>query len=228
MRSRKPVERILPTYRFGQVTLRGFFRLLYRAWEEGLENIPDQGACVVASNHESFLDPPLLATAIPHRQVFFMAKRELFAIPLLGRFLRACGCLEVDRQGSRPTQRPALESARAHLEGGRLVGIYPEGTRSRDGRLRPARTGVAVLALRTGAPVVPVAVFRTRETLRRRMLPGGPPLGIRFGPPLRFKKEPEPSKERIQEVRDQVMASIQSLIDQGPPPCGRARKEGRN
>lgn len=225
MRLRKPVERILPAYRFGQVTLRGFFRLVYRAWEEGLENVPDRGACVVASNHESLLDPPLLATAIPHRQVFFMAKRELFAVPFLGSFLRACGCLEVDREGSDARKRRALDGARAHLEAGRMIGIYPEGTRSRDGRLRPARSGVALLALRTGAPVVPVAVFRTRESVQRRMLPGGPPFGIRFGPPMRFGKDPEPSEQRIQEVRDRVMASIQTLIDQGPPPDGRARKE---
>jgi len=225
MRPRKPVERILPAYRFGQVTLRGFFRLVYQAWEEGLENVPDRGACVLASNHQSFLDPPLLATAIPHRQVFFLAKRELFSVPFLGPFLRACGCVEVDRKGREVDKRRALDGARVRLEDGRLVGIYPEGTRSRDGRLRPARSGVAVLALRTGAPVVPAAVFQTRESVQRRMLPCGPPFGIRFGPPMRFGKDPDPSEERIQEVRDRVMASIQKLIDQGPPLSGRARKE---
>ena len=87
MRLHKPVERILPAYRFGQVTLRTFFRLVYRAWEEGLENVPDRGACVVASNHQSYLDPPLLATAIRTAGVFFMAKRELFAVPFLGAFI---------------------------------------------------------------------------------------------------------------------------------------------
>ncbi len=222
MIGRRPVEPIMPAYRFGQMTLRLALRTACRMWEAGLEHLPDHGGCLVASNHQSYLDPPVLAAAIPHRQVFFLAKRELFAIPLLGPYLRWSGCIQVDRGAG---DRRAMDQAVEFLGRGRVVGIYPEGTRSRDGRLRSGRTGVAALALRAGTPVVPAAVFHTGLAARRRMLPGGPPPGIRFGAPLSFGRDDEPSRDRLLEVRDRIMSAIADLLEQGPPFRTGPRKE---
>ena len=216
------MERLLPAYQFGQLTFRLLFRTCHGMRVEGLEHVPDQGSCLIACNHQSYLDPPLMAAAIPHRQVFFMAKQELFAVPLLGPFLRACGCFSVDRGSG---DHRAVDLATELLQQGRLVGIYPEGTRSKDGKLRSGRAGAAVLALRTGAPLVPAAVFNTEAAMRRRLLPGGPPMAIRFGPPMTFAPEAEPSRARLLEVRDQIMSGISALIEEGLPARPGARKE---
>ena len=218
-RAREPFT---PAYTVGRGVFHALFRWVCGMRIEGLDHVPAEGGVLVASNHQSYLDPPLLAAVVPHRQVHFMAKRELFSVPLLGRFLRSAGCFGVDRGVG---DRKAVDLALALLERGRVVGIYPEGTRSRDGRLRAGRNGVALLALRAGVPVVPAAVFGTRELLARRMLPGGPALAMRFGPALGFPLDPEPTRARLEEVRDQVMEAVAAQFGQGPPADRRARKE---
>lgn len=215
-------ERFLPAYRAVQSLLRFMFRNGYGMRVAGLEHIPARGGCIIASNHESYLDPPVLGSAIPHRQVYFMAKKELFGVPILGQLLIAFGAFAVDRGSG---DRRALDEAIRLLDSGRILGIYPEGTRSVDGSLGRGRTGVALLALRAGVPVVPAAVFHTGAAMRRRMLPGGRAFGIRFGPPIPIPRESDPSRARLLEVRDLIMAGIAAQLELGEPAAPGIPKE---
>jgi 1-acyl-sn-glycerol-3-phosphate acyltransferase len=134
---------------------------------EGLEHVPPDGPYIVVSNHTSNLDPPFVGTAIGHRIgriIHFMAKEEIRSWPLVGWLARSSGVFFVRRgQGDRAAQRIAL----AHLTAGEVIGIFPEGTRSRDGRLREAKLGVALLALLSGVPLLPVGIAGTH-----RIFPG--------------------------------------------------------
>ena len=127
-------------------------------WEaEGMENIPAEGPAILASNHVSYLDPPLIS-ALVKRPIYFMAKDEVFHVPLLGSFLRSIGTIPVRR--GRPDVGAVRRALRV-LERGDILGIFPEGTRNRTGDLRtvqPFRAGVGWLAIRSRAPVIPVAI----------------------------------------------------------------------
>ena len=144
----------------------------------GLENVPCRGRVIVACNHVSVVDPPFVGVALGQaRYPRFLAKEELFRIPLVGAFFRGCGCIPLDRGRG---DVGAIREALSVLEGEGCLGVFPEGTRARHGRpLRP-KAGVGLLARETGASVVPARV-RDTETLFRRG-----PLRIRFGAPLRF------------------------------------------
>lgn len=221
MTQRTP-ERSLSAYWCVQRFLRFLFLSAYGMWVEGLEHIPPEGGCIVASNHESLLDPPVLGSAIPHRQVYFMAKKELFDVPVLGRLLIAFGTFAVERGSA---DRRAMDQAIRLLDEGRVLGIFPEGTRSSDGSLKKGRTGAALLALRAGVPVVPAGVFHTQQAMRRKLIPGGRAFGVRFGPPIPVEREAEPGKARLFEVRDQIMAGIASQLDMGDPAAAGIPKE---
>lgn len=215
-------ERFLPAYRAVQSLLRFAFLNWYGMRVAGLEHIPARGGCIIASNHESFLDPPVLGAAIPHRQVYFMAKKELFGVPLLGQLLIAFGAFAVDRGSG---DRRALDEAIRLLHSGHILGIYPEGTRSMDGSLGRGRTGVALLALRAGVQVVPAAVFHTQAAMRRKLLPGGRAFGIRFGPPIPIPRDSDPSRARLLETRDLIMAGIAAQLELGEPAASGVPKE---
>lgn len=211
--SRNRLEKFLPIYAAGRRLFRVFFRTLYAEREVGQRNVPTTGPVIVAANHVSFLDPPLVGGAITTRQVWFMAKKELFQIPILGRLIGYCGCFFVDRKAR---DGKAIDRGLQLLNSGKLIGIFPEGTRSRDGKLKQGKAGVAMLALKTGATIVPAAVFNSKEIVDRKFLPG-PPLGIRIGEPISVEKMEEPSRERIREVLNQVMGAIAALQEKGLP-----------
>lgn len=131
-------------------------------WDvEGLEHIPGDGPAIIAANHVSYLDPPLLGIVTP-RPIRFVAKRELFQLPLLAGFLRLIGTFPVER--SRPDLRAVRESLRV-LQRGELLGIFPEGTRNKQGGLKPFLAGVGWLAIKARAPVVPVVIHGYRPLL---------------------------------------------------------------
>lgn len=203
-------ERLLPFYRVGAFACRWFLRILYGTKVDGLDMIPTSGAGIVACNHQSLLDPPLVGSAVRHRQLWFMAKKELFQTPLLGAFLSRCGCFWVDRKAR---NAEAVDRAVELLQQGKVVAMFPEGTRSKDGKLKAGRSGAAVLALRTGAPVIPGAVYNTHSSNRSIWL-GGKSIGLRFGKPLQFDREEDPTPARIREVRDQIMAAIGKILEQ--------------
>jgi 1-acyl-sn-glycerol-3-phosphate acyltransferase len=137
---------------------------LFCHWRvSGRRNVPMHGPVIIAPNHISYLDPPIVGSAFD-RQIFFMAKVELFEVPFLGWLIRQCGAFPVRRGVA---DRAALRQADELLHGGEAVRVCPEGTRSEDGRLVPAELGIAMLALRTGAPVLPIGVDGTDRSLPR-------------------------------------------------------------
>ncbi len=160
-------------------------RLLFRLEVVRPELVPATGPVLLVSNHVSVLDPPFVGAAAP-RPLYFMAKEELFRIPLFGRLIRALNARPVRRDGS---DTRALKAALALLEEGRALLVFPEGTRGEEGQPpREGKAGVGMLAVLSGAPVVPVFVSGTGAALPRgRSLPRPSRVRVTFGPPLTFK-----------------------------------------
>ena len=184
---------------------------------EGREHVPAAGPVILASNHLSFIDSVVLRLAAP-RRVIFLAKAEYFTgRGVRGRFMRwfftAVGSVPVSR-GQHRAATAALDTALEVLERGDAFGIYPEGTRSLDGRLYRGRTGVAWLALTSGAPVVPVALDGT-ERLQPvgKRIPRPARVTVRFGPPLTFTGDPATARTR-RAVTNEVMHAIGELSGQ--------------
>jgi len=152
-------------YRLAQGVLRTTFASLQGLRVDGLENIPTQGPCLVVSNHCSWLDPPVLGCCLKHRQLHFMAKKELFERPLLGHLIRALGAFPVERgQADRKSLRLGLDL----LSQGRIVCLFPEGTRGDGGPMGHWHVGIAVLAHHAQVPIVPAALAGTRSLLEDR------------------------------------------------------------
>lgn len=202
------------------VVLGPVLRLLFRPAIEGTEHIPDDGAAIVAGNHLSFSDH-FLMPAIIKRRITFLAKAEYFTGPgikgrLTAAFFRSAGQIPVDRSGKEAGQA-AIREGLGVLERGELLGIYPEGTRSHDGRLYKGKVGVAVMAIRAQVPVVPCAMVGTFEIRPPgRRLPRIKPVTIRFGEPLDFSRYAglENEKAAIRAVTDEIMYAILRLSGQ--------------
>lgn len=194
-------------------------RLIYRPVIEGRENIPRTGPVLLASNHLSFVDSIVIPLAAP-RRVIFLAKSEYFTgHGLRGAakrsFFAALGAVPIER-GTAGAAQEALDSALAILGDGHAFGIYPEGTRSRDGRLYRGRTGVAWLALTARCPVVPVALSGTEHIQPAdSRIPRISKITVRFGKPLDFShlQDAKPGPAR-REATDAVMAAIHQLSGQ--------------
>jgi 1-acyl-sn-glycerol-3-phosphate acyltransferase len=204
------------TYWVLKAILTPLLRFLYRVRVEGREHLPASGPVILASNHVSFCDSIFLPLVLK-RRVTFVAKAEYFEDPKTAWFFRAVGQIPVKRGGGPASQR-ALDSAREVLESGGVFGIYPEGTRSPDGRLYKGHTGVARLALRTGAPVVAVAMIGTREAqpigqvVPRFFMP----VGVRFSKPLDFSRYGDRGDDPmvLRQITDEVMFELRELSDQ--------------
>ncbi|GJF21891.1 lysophospholipid acyltransferase family protein [Streptomyces flaveolus] len=202
------------------VLLGPLLRLVFRPRIEGLDHVPDSGAAIVAGNHLSFSDH-FLMPAVLRRRITFLAKAEYFTGPgLKGRltafFFRSAGQIPVDRSGKEAGQA-AIREGLGVLGRGELLGIYPEGTRSHDGRLYKGKVGVAVMALRAGVPVVPCAMIGTFEAQPPgRKIPKVHPVVIRFGRPLDFSRYAgmEGEKAVLRAVTDEIMYAILSLSEQ--------------
>ncbi|OYV73674.1 MAG: hypothetical protein B7Z74_03510, partial [Deltaproteobacteria bacterium 21-66-5] len=200
---------------------RAFVRL--GGWKlrvEGMENLPSGGA-VLVSNHQSVVDIPMLLSAFP-RPVRFIAKRELGEIPLLGKAMAAAGNLFIDRDDPRDAVR-MLREAGARLRDGRLMVVFPEGTRSGDGSIGEFRPGAFYLAQKSGAPVVPVYIdggYRAIPKGGFRVRPAG--LLVRVLPPISPGEGAGGSKEQIAAaVRGRILAARENeRTTQGGPPSG--------
>jgi 1-acyl-sn-glycerol-3-phosphate acyltransferase len=188
-------------------------RLLWRAKIEGREHLPTAGPAILASNHLSVLDSFFLPALIT-RPVRFVAKNEYFTgNRLTAMWMRNTGTMPIER-GDASAAQAMLDAAVRVLEAGELFGIYPEGTRSPDGRLYRGKIGVAWLALTTGAPVIPVAMLGTDKVLPPgASVPRLSRIGVRLGEPMTFSGEATKARDR-REVTDQVMAAIQRLSGQ--------------
>jgi 1-acyl-sn-glycerol-3-phosphate acyltransferase len=202
------------------VFLGPLLRMLFRPRIEGMENIPESGAAIVAGNHLSFSDHFLMPAILP-RRITFLAKAEYFTGPgLKGRltaaFFRSAGQIPVDRSGGKASQS-AITAGLEVLGRGELLGIYPEGTRSHDGRLYRGRTGVAVMALRAGVPVIPCAMVGTFELQPPgRVVPRLGRVTIRFGRPLEFGRFAgmDDRREVVRAVTDEIMYEILAMSGQ--------------
>ncbi len=185
---------------------RVFFKTFYDFKVEGLENIPKTGALIIAGNHLSNADPPAIgAFAGLVRDSRFMAKKELFAIPVLGWFFRRCGYISVDRKRA-IGDFGALEEAIAALERGESVIMFPEGTRSKTGKPQKPKSGVGLLVYKTGAPVLPVKVQGTFGW------PWVRHIRVKFGTPFTLQKDPAlEHKAQYKQFANEIMEKINSI-----------------
>src|SRR6266576_1541665 len=196
------------------------FRLLYKyycGWSVyNPERVPLKGPVILASNHASILDPPLIGSGI-RRGINYLARESLFEKPIVGWVLRKWNSVPVDRDGAGAAGLRAIMDRL--LAGGGII-LFPEGTRTRDGKLQPARAGIGLTVTKSPAPVVPVRVFGTFEAYNRHMrLPRPRRLEVKFGQPMLFERlraeAKTCSKERLKqiyrEVAEEIMAAITKL-----------------
>ena len=200
-------------------------RLLFRLQGRGREHVPRSGPVLLVSNHSSVLDPPLVGGAAP-RPLAFMAKAELFAIPGLGWLIRRLNARPVRRDGADPA---ALRTALKVLQEGGVLLVFPEGTRGAEGVLRPAKPGAGMLAVLSGAPVIPVYISGSgRAWPKGQRWPRPAKVTVTFGPPLRFSGEAgAPRKELYDAASREMMAAIARLKDAAPAQPGSASPRER-
>ena len=197
-----------------------WLKLLFRPRVEGLEHIPTEGAAIIASNHLSFSDSIFMPLAVP-RRVTFLAKQEYFTGKglkgwLTRMFFTGVGQIPIDR-ASGTAAKAALETGKRILAEGKLLGIYPEGTRSPDARLYRGKTGIARMALEARVPVIPVAMIDTEKVQPiGKKLPRIRRIGIRFGPPLDFSRYEGLAGDRFVErsMTDEIMYELMQLSGQ--------------
>lgn len=185
----------------------------FRIRVEGRDRVPRSGPVILAANHRSFLDSIFLPLVV-RRRVTFVAKAEYFDDPRTAWFFRGVGQIPIRREGGHASER-ALAAAMEVLTAGGVFGIYPEGTRTRDGYLHRGHTGVARLALRSGAPVVPVGLVGTDEVqpVDRRLPRLFRPVTVRFGAPIDPARYSGRAHDRLalRELTDEVMYEIREL-----------------
>ena len=193
--------------------------LFKRSWNfvlEGLDNVPSEGGAIICPNHTSVLDSFFVPVVLP-RRVTYVGKAEYMDDWKTRRLFPALGMIPIDREGGNAAER-ALATAQRCLERGELFGIYPEGTRSRDGRLYRGHTGPARLALRTGAPIVPVGISGAREVMPpdSRFPKLRQPVTIRFGEPITVDRYRARADDRmvLRQIIDEVMYEIRTLTGQ--------------
>ncbi len=195
-------------------------KLLFRPWVEGLEHVPQEGPAILASNHLSFSDSIFLPIVLP-RRITFPAKAEYFTGRgvkgrLTAAFFKGVGQIPIDRSGGRASEA-AITSGLRVLRRGELFGIYPEGTRSPDGRLYKGKTGIARMALEAGCPVLPVAMIGTDKAQPTgKKLPKIMRIGIRIGAPLDFSRYDGMENDRfvLRSITDEIMYELMLLSGQ--------------
>jgi len=205
---------------FKWIVIGPWLRVLYRPWTEDMDVIPPQGPAILVSNHLSFCDSFFLALVVD-RRITFLAKQEYFTGKgikgLISRaFFTGVGQVPIDRSSGRAAEA-AINTGLRVLSDGHLLGIYPEGTRTADGRLYRGKTGVARMALESRVPVIPVAMIGTYEIQPPgQVRPHIRRVGIRFGQPLDFSRYDGLEGDRfvLRSVTDEIMYALMGLSDQ--------------
>lgn len=190
-------------------------RLFFRAQVIGLEHVPRRGPFILVANHSSNLDPPILGWAVGHqvgRVIHFMAKVEMRRWPVAGWLAEQSGVIFVRRgEADRAAQKAALDA----LAAGRPIALFPEGTRSRDGHLKVGRGGAAFLAMRSGAPVLPVGIAGTHRIFPgRAKVPHPTRVVVRIGEPFTLPHEPSRRLDRdaLAAGTERIMSAIEALL----------------
>jgi 1-acyl-sn-glycerol-3-phosphate acyltransferase len=203
-----------PIYGFCHYLIQLFYQVCFRGDTAGLENIPARGGYIVAANHVSHLDPPIVGLHLPH-QVSFFARKTLWKPGFPSWWLDAVGTIPVDRDGG--ADLGAMKRVLATLRSGKSIILFPEGTRSPDGRLRPAKPGIGMIACKSGAPVVPARIFGSFDAFGRGgRLRLGVPVSVTYGPALPpAAYDPGEGRDRYARAAERIMNSIARLE---PPP----------
>lgn len=202
-----------PLYFLGWSFFRLYFKIYHR-WEiYGAENVPAAGPAILASNHASFLDPPLVGAATT-REINYLARDTLFRFPVIGSILRNVNAVPVDREGKGAA---GLRAIMDRLKQGGAIILFPEGTRTPDGELKEAKSGIGFTVLKSPAPVVPVRVFGTFAALNRRQsVPRPHRVAVVFGRPIdlsALRTEAEScSKTRLREIYEETTTEIMRAI----------------
>lgn len=205
-----------PGYKIGWLCFRGLFRFYFRWRVFNPERVPLTGPVILACNHASFLDPPLVGSGL-HRPINYLARASLFRFPVAAAILRSWQVVPVDRDGG--TGR-GLKAILDRLERRGAIILFPEGTRTLDGQLQPARSGIGLAVIKSNAPVVPVRVFGTYEAYGKSVRwPRPHRVTVKYGRPLDFaasrteaKTCPKPRVKQIyQEVANEIMSAIARL-----------------
>lgn len=204
------------TYRLGWT----FFRTMLWIWLRwryyNVERVPRTGRMILACNHASILDPPVVGSAL-HRQITYLARATLFDIPVVGWLFRRWNAIPIDRDGGNAA---GLRIIIDRLNAGNGVILFPEGTRTRDGNLQPARSGIGLIVVKSTAPIVPVRTFGTFAAMgRNARFPRPKKVSVKFGHPMNFEKlraeaktcDKARLKQIYQEIADQIMAEIAKL-----------------
>src|SRR5271154_750716 len=204
------------SYRIGWMFFRAMYATYFRWRVFGAENVPLSGGVILASNHASFLDPPLVGCALK-RDINYLARESLFRYPGIGALLRSWNSVPVDRGGGGAA---GLREILNRLHAGGAIILFPEGTRTLDGKLQPARSGIGLTVIKSDVPVIPVRTFGTFEAFgRNHKFPRPRRVAVKYGEPMRFEKlraeAKDCSKARLkeiyQEVADEIMAAIAKL-----------------
>ena len=203
-------------YFLGWCCFRTVFKLYFRWRVYNSERVPSQGPVILASNHASFLDPPLVGAGLK-RGINYLARDNLFRFPVMGWVLRNWQVVPVDREGGGARGLKAILDRL--LDGGAII-LFPEGTRTRDGKLQPARSGIGLTVIKSDAPLVPVRVFGTFEAYGRQMrFPRPRRVAVKYGQPMRFEQLRAEArvcakprlKEIYQQVADEILGAIAKL-----------------
>ncbi len=191
-------------YSFFQVLFTSFFRLIFRADVKGREKVPQDGPLILAANHMSNWDPPFLACFLS-RTVSYMAKEELFHNPVFGAAIRNCHAFPVKRGAA---DMGAIKSAIQIVKKGNCLGLFPEGTRSKDGEMHKAEAGVGLIAAKTKAPIVPAAIIGTDHIMAN----GGflPKLAVIYGEPMHFTGDAK-NKEELEAFSQSILDKIAAM-----------------
>ncbi|HKW93690.1 MAG TPA: lysophospholipid acyltransferase family protein [Methylomirabilota bacterium] len=224
---RAPAEAFPPLYRAAREACAPLLRRLFDLRVEGVERLPASGSFILAANHHNYLDGVVLGVASPRPIAFLVMPRVFRATPLHPPFHRRIGSIPVNLERPDPG---AIKRVLRVLDAGRVVGIFPEGPFSQEGRLVRGQPGAALIALRAGVPVVPAAIEGTFEALRARRfyVPRRHPLSVRFGEPLYFgrsRRRPIARSER-EDVTRRIMSEIASLLSTALEPAAAAGRAG--
>ena len=220
------LRRIRPWYGLGWFLFRMLFATYFRWRIFNPERVPLTGPVLLASNHASFLDPPIVGGAAP-REVYYLARETLFRFPPMGALLRSWNSIPIDREGNSSS---AIKTVLEALQSGKALVMFPEGTRSKNGELQPARSGVGMIVIKTDAAVVPARVFGTYKAFGRHMkIPLPRRVMVKYGHPMYFRELRQEAKtctkarlkQIYQEISDEIMREISRLepseeVDQFP------------
>ncbi|MEW9123112.1 MAG: lysophospholipid acyltransferase family protein [Thermotaleaceae bacterium] len=190
-------------YQFARGVMKIYIHIFYRVNIQNIENVPKEGGCIVCSNHIHNLDPVIIGTVIS-RQMSYMAKEELFKVKILGTIIRKLGMFPVSRDSA---DLSAIKNSLKLLNGGKILGIFPEGTRKKKGVTHKAKPGLAMIAIKAKVPIIPVTIISNYKLFSK--------ITVKIGTPLTFDAyyDQKLNVESYQELSQKVMDQIESQID---------------